>query len=78
MAIIFTKHAEEAIKLRGLKKTFVRKVLLNPDIVGAARNNKKFYLKDFGTNYIKVIVVEEDGKIFVITTYWLEKKRVKE
>lgn len=70
MAIIFTKHADEAIQLRNLKKSFIKKALIAPDIVGPARGNKKFYLKDFGHNYVKVIAVKGGKDIFVITTYW--------
>jgi len=78
MTIIFTKHAEDAIKLRSLNKIFIEKALKNPDIVGLARGNKKYYLKDFGTNYMKVIAVDEGENTHVITAYWLEKKRIKE
>lgn len=41
------------------------------------REDKKIYLKDFGNNYLKLIVSEEDEDRVIVTLYWLAKRRIK-
>lgn len=77
IVIIYTKHAEEMLIFRKLKKSWVRKCIDNPDEILNAKEGKKAYLKDFGNNYLKVIVSKEKDDIFVITLYWLAKKKIK-
>ena len=77
MKIVFTKHAKDMLNLRGIKKTQVRKCLQKPDKILPAKFGKKAYLKDFGKNYLKVIVSEEMKNKAIVTLYWLDKKRVK-
>ena len=77
MKIVYTKHAEDMIVFRKLRKTDVKKCIIKPDKVLPTRENKKIYLKDFGQNYLKVIVVETEKQLIVITLYWLAKRRLK-
>ena len=37
---------------------------------------KKAYLKNYGENYLKVIVADEYNDLFVITAYWISKARI--
>ena len=39
--------------------------------------SKKAYLKDMGKNYLKVIIVEEEGSLVILTAYWFAKTRLK-
>lgn len=77
MKIIYTKHAEEMLKFRNIERSLVNECIDKPDQILPARDGKKIYLKDFGTNYLKVIVDEEENYIVVVTLYWLAKKRIK-
>lgn len=77
MAIIFTKHAKEMLIFRKLKEDLVEECANNPDQVLSAREGKKIYLKDFGKNFLKVIVGEEGEDKVIVTLYWLAKRRIK-
>lgn len=77
MDIIYTKHAEEMLVFRGITKAKVKKCIKNPDKILTVKEGKKAYLRNFGKNYLKVIVFEERDYFVVITLYWLEKARVK-
>ena len=77
MEIVYTKHASEMLALRKIRKTFVAKCVRKPDNILPAREGKKIYLKDFGTNYLKVVVAEEENSLVIITLHWLAKKRLK-
>lgn len=65
------------LSFRKIKKEFVEKCLENPDDKLPAKEGKKTYLKNFGKNYLKVIVSEEGEDIIVMTQYWIAKNRVK-
>ena len=77
MAIIYTKHAEEMLAFRKIRKEFVEKCLKNPDDKLPAKEGKLAYFKNFGKNYLKVIVSEEGKDLIVVTPYWFAKKKVK-
>lgn len=78
MAIIYTKHAEEMLILRRIKKELASKCASNPDTILPAENDNKIYLKDFGKNYLKLVISEEGSNKIIITVHWLDKKRVKQ
>ena len=75
--IVYTKHAEEMLVRRNLKKVFVTSCLTKPDKKEHAKENKRAYLKDFGRNYLKVIVSEESNALVILTLYWIAKDHIK-
>ena len=75
--IVFTKHAEEMLSVRGINKDMVTSCLMHPTKIVDAKDGKRVYLKDFGVNYLKVIVSDEKDAFVVITLYWFAKHRVK-
>lgn len=77
MKLIYTKHAEEMLVFRRIKKGQVRECTQNPDQIVPIREGKTAYLKDFGKNFLKLIVVEEGVNIIIITLYWIAKRRIK-
>lgn len=77
MAIIYTKHAKEMLLYRDINKEFADKCATDPDKILTADKDKKVYLKDFGTNFLKLIVAEEGEDRTIITVHWLAKKRVR-
>lgn len=61
--------------LRGIKKEMADETIANPDKTSSARDGKKIYLKDFGKNYLMLVVSEELDDEIVVTLHWLAKKR---
>ena len=78
MAIIYTKHAKEMLLHRGIKQKLANDNANNPDKILPGNNDKKIYLKDFGKNFLKLVVAEEGENKIIITVHWLAKKRVRE
>lgn len=76
MAIIYTKHAKEMLILRGIKQELANQCATNPDHILPTEKDKKIYLKDFGINYLKLVVAEDVNNKIIITVHWLAKKRV--
>lgn len=77
MAIKYTKHAEEMLILRGIKKELANETVDKPDEILSAKEGKKTYLKDLGKNYLMLVVSEEMDDKVVVTLHWLAKKRIK-
>lgn len=77
MAIKFTKHAREMLAFRRIKQSMADETVNNPDETLPAERGLKSYLKDFGKNYLMMVVAEEEGDKIVVTLHWLDKKRVK-
>jgi len=75
--VVYTKHAEGMLVKRNLKKVFVTSCLTKPDKIEHAKENKQSYIKDFGRNYLKVIVSEEGNVFVIITLYWIAKDSMK-
>ena len=75
MAINYTKHAEEMLILRGVSQDMVDKTVNNPDKIVPTREGKKIYLKNFGKNYLMLVISEEFDDQIVVTLHWLAKKR---
>lgn len=61
MAIIYTKHAKEMLLHRGIKQKFADQCANNPDRIILGDDDKKIYLKDFGKNFLKLVVSEFTG-----------------
>lgn len=75
MKIVYTKHAQEVLTQRGISKSLVDKTVRKPDFKLCAKEEKKIYLKDWGKNYLKVILAEEEKDLIIITFYWIDKNR---
>ncbi len=63
--------------LRGIKQEMANETVNSPDEISSSRNDKKIYLKDFGRNYLMLVVSEELDDKIIVTLHWLAKKRVK-
>lgn len=77
MKIIYTKHAEEMLIFRRISKSLADQCALDPDQTLPTRQGKKIYLKDFGKNYLKLVVAQEGNILVIITLHWLAKRRIK-
>ncbi len=78
MAIIYTKHATEMLSVRNIRKKLANECANRPDHIFPGADDKKIYLKDFGLNYLKLVVSEEGKNKVIITVHWLAKRRVKD
>lgn len=63
--------------LRAIKQKFADETANKPEQILSAREGRKIYLKDFGKNYLKLVVAEEGKNKVIITAHWLDKKKVK-
>lgn len=77
MKIKFTKHAREMLVFREIKREQVEAVIKKPDDQSRGESGKNVLYKDFGKNYLKVVIVKEKNEVVVITEHWIAKKRVK-
>lgn len=77
MAIKYTKHAKEMLAFRSIDKKLADQTVNSPDKISLAKEGKKMYIKDFGKNYLMLVVSEEMNDKIVVTLHWLAKKRVK-
>jgi len=77
VAIRYTKHAKEMLIFRGIKQDMADETVNSPDEITLGKNDKKIYLKDFGKNYLMLVVAEEFNDKIVVTVHWLAKERVK-
>lgn len=77
MAVVYSKHAKEMLKLRRIKQSLVNHCVCNPDYILPGQENRKIYLKDCGINFLKVVILKETGDTVIITAHWLAKKRLK-
>ena len=70
MNIIFTKHAEERIKLRGFSSFEIIEAIKHPDKT-IHKYGKQFYQKKLDRGLIEVCCEKTENNIKVITVYWL-------
>jgi len=75
--IIYTKHAKEMLIFRKIPKSLADQCAMNPDQTLPTRQGKKIYLKDFGENYLKLVIAHEEDILIIVTLHWLAKRRAK-
>lgn len=75
MALKYTKHAKEMLVLRRIDKKLADQTADSPDKISQAKEGLKIYLKDFGKNYLMLVISEEIGDKIVVTLHWLVKRR---
>lgn len=68
--IIFTNHAKRKIAQRKLKKTWVEKTTKNPEFVRKGYGNRKLAYRKIGKMYLKVVFVEEEADLIVLTAHF--------
>lgn len=71
MKIEYSKHGGQRIKFRGISKRDIKEVLDNPNKVKKSYRNRYIYSKRLESRYIEVVIVNEAGKMVVITAYYL-------
>jgi hypothetical protein len=74
--IIFTKHAEERLKMRKINEQIIKNALENPDEI-VERDGIKINHKDIEDKTLRVVYREEANCYIVVTTYLTQKGRYK-
>lgn len=73
MNIEFSDHAELKIAQRKLKRAQIVETVLHPDFTRASYSSRQELYKKLGKNHLKVVVVEENSTIVVVTAHWIAK-----
>lgn len=65
------------LALRNIKKKQVEETIKTTDNRTEGYENKIVLYKNFGNNYLKVVIAKEGNEVVVITNHWIAKKRIK-
>lgn len=65
------------LTFRRIKRVQVEETIKNPEDKATGESGKDVMYKNFGKNYLKVVISKEKGDVFVITVHWIAKKRIK-
>ena len=70
--IVYTVHARQRMAARGISDEMVRQALEMPEERGTGYRNRGLAYRRFSRGRIKVVYVEQEGCIVVITVMWEE------
>ena len=70
MAIIFTKHARDMIRERGLERVSVESAICEPDWIDEGEGGIRYACKRIGQKVLRVVFRHEDKCQIVITAYY--------
>ncbi len=73
MGILFSDHALLKLRQRNLSQEKVIQALEKPDYVVATYSDRKAAYKKLGKLYLKVIFIEDNADIIVVSQHWEEK-----
>ncbi len=68
MKIIYTRHARQRMKQRGIKPEQVEETLHTPDDVLAGDYQEEIAIKNYGNREVRVVYEETASGVFVIYT----------
>jgi len=71
MKIQYSPHAKKRLKQRGITKDQARLAVLNSDYAQQTDRNRIIARKKLNGKTLEIIYVKENGKIIVITLYYL-------
>lgn len=69
--VVFSAHALDRLRRRGVSKTRVVSSIKSYDDLDESYRGRKVFRKKFKSGELEVVAVEEDGRIVVITAYYL-------
>ncbi len=61
------------IHQRQILRSLIIKTVVSPDVVRPSYHMREERYKNFGKNYLKVIVVRENSAIVIVTAHWVAK-----
>ena len=68
---IYTKHAQTRMEQRNLTKSQIEETVLEPDRLLLGLERRKLAQKEFSGYTLEVVYKQEEGRIVVLTAYWL-------
>lgn len=68
--IIFTKHAIDRMRERGILRKDIEKVIKNPDYI-QRDNNRVIANKKLNKKTLEVVFIKENTKTIILTCYYL-------
>lgn len=75
MTVIFSLHAKRKIEQRKLDESKVIETLQTPDFTKITYNNRQMAEKNYGKLDLRVIYINENNNITVITAHWHESRK---
>jgi hypothetical protein len=70
---IYTDHAHQRIKERGVSQAQIEETILHPDKISKSFKGRTIVHKEFKGKKLEVVYSRENHKIIVITAYWLKE-----
>lgn len=65
------------LAFRRIKKQQVEKTIKDPEHKSSGKGGKDILYKNFGKNYLKLVISKKENGIVVITEHWIAEKRIK-
>lgn len=73
MKIEFSDHSSKQNLDRKIPNSQVRKTISDPSSVLPSFKGRKLFRREFADKTLEVVIVEESGKIVVVTFYYLKQ-----
>lgn len=73
MPVVFSNHAKEQLKSRGISKKAVLTVVEKPQAILSSYQGRKLRQKRVGGKLLEAVTITEGSRITVITVYVLEE-----
>ena len=72
--IILPLHIQKRMSQRGIKKSYIKKVIMEPEIILPTINPvRKRVMRKINNNRLDVIYVETKNSFIIVTAAWLNK-----
>ncbi len=71
--IIFSSHSLLKMEQRAISKDKIIKTIEKPDRILPGLANRKSAYRKFGKIYLKVVFVQKNGMVTIITQHWDKK-----
>ena len=72
--IILPLHIQKRMSQRGIKKSYIKKVIMEPEIILPTINpGRKRVMRKINDNRLDVIYVETKNSFIIVTAAWLKK-----
>ncbi len=76
MKLEWSDHVEEKIKNRKLSKKKIELTVINPEFTRVSYGLREERYRNFGKNFLKVVVKDERDIVVIITAHWIAKIKV--
>ena len=75
MEVEFSRHSLTQLLIRSrITKSMILNALQDPDKVLQSYRNRQLYRKQYGEEWLEIVITKEDNKLIVITQYFLEQQ----